>query len=449
MGGSYRHHLAAAIAAAFLAEGAWARRDLVARGEIALGERPAWLGRVAARVLTHFQDPPRGRLRELTRFIQRLRAMREAWAGVDRPTVRRWLIPAAAPGPARWPVPPIPTLGDLASWLGLTQGELEWFVDERGLERLVQGPLRHYTYRWVSKRPDGSGGARLLEAPKKRMKELHRRILREILDVIPPHDVVHGFRRGRSVRTHAQAHEGRQVVMRIDLADFFLSLASSRVAAVFRSAGYAEEVAHALACLCTNRAPIVPRSVALGPYTARADLDAWRRVEALARARHLPQGAPTSPALANLCVLGLDVRLAAAASAVGATYTRYADDLVFSGDDAFAKRARRFEALVGAIVLEEGLFVNHRKTLVMRAGGRQLVTGLVVNQRANVPRETYDRVRAILHNCEKHGPESQNRDGRDDFRAYVGGLVAWIADADPARGVGLMEQFRRVKWPPA
>jgi RNA-directed DNA polymerase len=444
MGGSNRDQLARALASAFLAEGAWARGELVARGEWALGERPRWLGRVASRVLAHFQDPPRGRLRELTRFIARLRALREA--GVERPTVRRWLIPVDASGTSRWAVPSISTLGDLAAWLGLTPGELEWFVDERGLERLAQGPLRHYTYRWVSKRPDGSGGARLLEAPKKRMKALQRRVLREILDRIPPHDAVHGFRRGRSVRTHAQAHAGRQVVVRVDLADFFLSLSSSRVAAVFRSAGYGEEVAHALACLCTNRAPVVPRTVALGPYAARADLEAWRRAEALARTRHLPQGAPTSPALANLCAFGLDVRLAAAASAVAATYTRYADDLVFSGDGDFAQRARRFEALVGAIVLEEGLVVNHRKTLVMRAGGRQLVTGLVVNQRANVPRETYDRVRAILHNCETHGPASQNRDGREDFRAYVRGLVAWIADLDPARGAGLLEQFRRLRW---
>ena len=227
---------------------------------------------------------------------------------------------------------------------------------------------------------------------------------------------------------------------------WFLSLSAARVAAVFRGAGYAEEVAHALACLCTNRAPTMPRGVALGPYAARADLEAWRRAESLASARHLPQGGPTSPALANLSVYGLDVRLAAAAQSVGATYTRYADDLVFSGDAAFRQRARRFEALVGAIVLEEGLVVNHRKTLVMRAGGRQRVTGLVVNARATVPRETYDRIRAILHNCEKHGTASQNRDGRPDFRGYVRGLVAWVGDVDHARGDELLEQFRRLTW---
>jgi hypothetical protein len=173
---------------------------------------------------------------------------------------------------------------------------------------------------------------------------------------------------------------------------------------------------------------------------------AWARAEQLARSRHLPQGAPTSPALANLVAFGLDVRLSAAAASVGATYTRYADDLVFSGPHAFSRRASGFAALVGAVAIEEGFAFNHRKTRVMRAGGRQRVAGLVVNERPRVSRAEADRVKAIVHNSERLGPASQNREGREDFRSYVRGLIAWIGASDAERGRRLLEGFERIRW---
>src|SRR5262245_47269941 len=173
---SYRARVAGALAAAFLAEGPWTRASLVARGAGALGERPAWLPRVVAQVVARFDDPPQ--LRALARFIAAESTF--SYAG-NVPHVRRWLVPATTLRPTRWPVPAIATPGDLARFLGLTPNELAWFADARGLERLAAEPVRHYTYRWVSKRADGSGGARLLEAPKARLKSLQRKILREIV----------------------------------------------------------------------------------------------------------------------------------------------------------------------------------------------------------------------------------------------------------------------------
>jgi hypothetical protein len=228
------------------------------------------------------------------------------------------------------------------------------------------------------------------------------------------------------------------------LADFFLSISAARVAAVFRGAGYPDEVAHRLAMLCTNRAPVTPHE--LPRWSAAADIQAWRRAEMLARTRHLPQGAPTSPALANLCAHRLDVRLAGLAEEACARYTRYADDLVFSGDEGLASRTHRFLAVAAAIAQHEGFAVNHRKTRIMRGGGRQSVAGLVVNTRPNVPRATYERIEALLHNCARHGPESQNRERRLDFRAHLRGLVAWVAQADPRRGKKLEEVFARLRF---
>jgi hypothetical protein len=143
----------------------------------------------------------------------------------------------------------------------------------------------------------------------------------------------------------------------------------------------------------------------------------------------------------------MDVRLFAAASAIGATYTRYADDLVFSGDEAFARRAKRFEALAAAIALEESFFVNHRKTRLMRRGARQEVTGIVVNEQPAVARDHFDRLKATLHNCVRFGPESQNRARHARFREHLHGAVAWVTHVQPARGKKLRALFDSIAWP--
>jgi RNA-directed DNA polymerase len=417
--------VAEALASAFLSNGAWSRRALIARGAVTVGDQPKWLAALVERVLARFPRPPRDRFRTLERFIAS-RPLLTPQQQRDRPSVIRTLVAELAMGEQRWDVPPLATTGELARWLELSSGESEWFADEHGLERLGRDErLRHYRYRWVLKR---HGGFRLLEAPKARTKAIQRRILGEILTRVPPHESAHGFRRGRSAVTHASHHVGKASVIRIDLQDFFLSVSAARVAAVFRATGYPEDVAWALALLCTNVAPPSKNAVVLDSHASHAEVASLRRAEMLARTRHLPQGAPTSPALANLCAYGLDVRLAALAASVGVEYTRYADDLVFSGDELLSRRAQTLEALVAGIVLDEGFVVNHRKTRVMRAGVRQLVTGVVVNERMNPARDAFDRLKATLHNCVKRGPKNDRLDAggsshgarRSDFRRCMG-----------------------------
>jgi hypothetical protein len=180
---------------------------------------------------------------------------------------------------------------------------------------------------------------------------------------------------------------------------------------------------------------------------SQAEVAALYRTRQRYRTRHLPQGAPTSPAIANLCAHGLDVRLSAAARAAGAMYTRYADDLVFSGDETLARMCPRFSALVGAIALEEGFRVQHRKTRLTLRSQRQEVTGLVVNDQPAIRRVDFDRLRAVLHNCVRFGPDGQNRDDRADFRAYLEGAVAWVGQVQPGRAAKLRVLLRRVEWP--
>jgi hypothetical protein len=441
-------HLTKGLAFAFLA-GPWSEGDLVARGRAALGDGARggarWLRRLVRRMLVAFPRPPIDRDDELAQALAADRALRGRPRLGPRPPVRlrRWLIPDAmmvpvAGAPAAFRVLPIDSIGDLARLLGLADGELDWFADVRQMNaRTAEQKLRHYHHRWIAK---ASGGWRLLEAPKPRLKRIQRWILDEVLSRIPLSDAAHGFVRGRSVRTFVAPHVGRAVVVRLDLEDFFASVSRARVAALLRRVGYPRRVALVLAALCTAPAP--EQVLAEHP---RDGVDPNRRFSINARLRdaHLPQGSPTSPALANLAAWRLDRRLSALAAAFGATMTRYADDLAFSGGEALQKSLRFLIRRVAAIATEEGFRVNHRKTRVMRQGQRQTLCGVVVNDTANLPRRERDRLRAILFNAARFGLESQNRDGRPDFRAHLAGRVAWAVALNPNSAGRLLSRSSR------
>ncbi len=423
-----------------LVEGHWRLDDVVARGGWALGRRPRWLRPLARRLLEAFPDarPSADRVGDFLRDDANFRA-KWPFALSFKPRPVPKMAPMAGP-PSTWPVPAIATPIELASRLELEPGELDWFADCRGIERATAaGPLRHYDYRWKPKR---NGSTRLIEAPKSRLKAIQRRILREVLAAIPPHDAAHGFRPGRSVRTFVEGHAGQAVVLKMDLLDFFPTIAAARVAALFRASGYPDAVARTLTGLCTNR---VPSELWKRPDAPESVPEAWRTRQ-LYRKAHLPQGAPTSPWLANLCAYRLDCRLAGLAASAGAHYTRYADDLAFSGDEALARSIARFHVHACAIALEEGFAVNTRKTRVMRQGVRQTLAGAVLNDRPNVPRDDFDTLKATLHNCVRHGPEGQNRSGHPDFRAHLLGRIAHVATLNPGRAAKLRALFDRVAW---
>jgi len=161
---------------------------------------------------------------------------------------------------------------------------------------------------------------------------------------------------------------------------------------------------------------------------------------------HLPQGAPTPPALANICAYHVDCRLTGLAEASGAVYTRYADDLAFSGGQHFDRSAERFAVHAAAILMEEGFAVHHRKTRIMRQGVRQYLAGVVTNQHVNVIRRDYDLLKATLTNCLRHGAESQNRDGHADFHAHLRGRLSFVEMINARRGAKLRALFDRIAW---
>jgi retron-type reverse transcriptase len=175
-------------------------------------------------------------------------------------------------------------------------------------------------------------------------------------------------------------------------------------------------------------------------------LDRRRRLLARLAAPHLAQGAPTSPALANLASHRLDRRIAGLADRLGARYTRYADDLVLSGDRDLLRAADRLTRQVGAIAADEGFRLHAGKTRVATAARRQIVTGIVVNERPNVPRADYDRLKAVLHEAVHRGPEVANRNGHPDFRAHLQGRISWVRATNPGRAARLDRDFAAITW---
>ena len=337
----------------------------------------------------------------------------------------RWLAHFGLPGPTQ--------PEELASLLGIKLGKLAWLThrfDEGG--RPAREGESHYHYHWKSKR---SGGHRLIESPKRTLKGVQTVILREILDRVPAHPAAHGFVRGRSIRSNAAPHVGKRVVLKMDLANFYASVRYSRVVAVFRSLGYSREVALWLGRLTTSAIPA-------GMTFPNGDALAVRTYYP----RHLPQGAPTSPALANLSAYSLDVRLAGLARTYDVDYTRYADDLTFSGTGRFLPALSEFISLTQAIIRSERFRVHHTKRKILRNNQRQTVAGVVVNRGPNVSRDQFDQLKAILHNCVVHGPSSQNRNDHPDFAAHLAGRIAHVKHLNPARGAKLQTLWDRIDW---
>jgi RNA-directed DNA polymerase len=417
---------------------------VIERMTAALGIRAPWMADVAADALLRFgerwEDAAPAELADLVAgdvgFIA-------AWKSEQRPVVVRIVKreprqKAPPPRLAHAELPSIATLADLANWLELRPGDLEWLANRWRVDaHEANSRLHHYSYHACEKR---DGRHRLIERPKALLRVAQHKLLHDLIARVSPHEAAHGFRRGRSIVSFAAPHANRAIVIRFDLADFFASVTEARVHALFRTLGYPQAVTRAMSALVTNRVPSA--LFRNGELAGKFD---WTERQRL-RDRHLPQGASTSPALANLCAFRLDMRLAALAKSLGATYTRYADDLAFSGGQRLSTRVDSFGVQVAAIALEEGFSVQTRKTRIMRSGTRQRLAGVVINRHPNLSRERFDTLKAMLTNCVRHGPASQNRDGRADFRASLEGHVAHACMLNRARGEKLRRILEGIEW---
>lgn len=288
---------------------------------------------------------------------------------------------------------PIQTAQDAAQFFGISVSKLTY--------ALYRAP-EDQRYR-AFEIPKRTGGMRPIHAPIGAIREMQEKLAPVLQALYAPHPGAHGFIKERSILSNAQIHVGQRYVLNIDLEDFFPSVNFGRVRGIFMAPPFklGPAAAAVFAQLCTHR-------------------------------NGLPQGAPTSPPLSNFAAVQLDRALARLARENGVRYSRYADDITFSTNQgnfpaALAVSAqgeggvlgvRAGEALERATIAS-GFSINHKKVRLQKRDQRQSVTGLNVNDRANVSRRRVRRIRAMLHAWEKFGLEAA---AREHFLRHRGAL---------------------------
>ena len=270
-------------------------------------------------------------------------------------------------------------------------------VEVNRLEEILNNVSGHYQEFWMRKR---SGGYRMISAPDKDLQAIQSTIYSRILSSVTiVHPAAVGFRCGRSVVDNAAPHLGKRYVLKMDIHDFFGSIRSPRVRQTFKKIGYPENVSKVLGALCCLH-------------------------------RHLPQGAPTSPALSNIVGYEMDRKLAALAAEYGLTCTRYADDLTFSGD-VFPKE--QIIPQVKRIIRDEKFEPNHKKTHFMNQSSRKIITGVSVASgvKLTIPKSKKREIRKNVYFILTKGlAEHQRRIGSHDpayLKRLIGMLCYWRA----------------------
>lgn len=311
---------------------------------------------------------------------------------------------------------------ELARAMNIPLGRLRFLAFGRKTSSVT-----HYRRFAIKKK---TGGVRMISAPMPRLKRAQRWILDTVLQPYELNDAAHGFRKDRSIVSNAQPHVGAQVVLNMDMQEFFPTVRYPRVKGLFRSLGFSESLATILGMVCTES------------DVAELELDQQRYYVARGE-RYLPQGAPTSPAITNLICRGLDARLTKVASQLGFTYTRYADDITFSSRDSSVDVGRAIRRIKHS-VRDEGFLIHPDKTRVLRSGRRMEVTGLTVNDKVGVSRKELRRFRAVLFQIERDGPANKSWGKTGDVMASISGFANFVAMVDPEKGRSLQQQVGRI-----
>ena len=271
-----------------------------------------------------------------------------------------------------------------------------------------------YLYRSI-KIPKKLGGYREISVPIFDLKYLQRWILDNILDNMQPSQYATGFIKKRSIVDNATNHVGANYLLNLDLRNFFPTITFQSVFRLFFYYGYTKEVSYTLAKLCTHEGK-------------------------------LPQGSPASPAISNLVCLKLDERLSRLASSFSINYSRYADDMTFSGERGF----REFFPLVEKIIIEEGFAINDKKTRIAGKHQRQEITGLIINDGKPRVSKIYKRkLQQEIYYCKKFGVISHmERVGQTKrfYREHLYGKAYFVKMVEPTVGANFLRELDSLSW---
>lgn len=260
-----------------------------------------------------------------------------------------------------------------------------------------------------------AGGYRFIEAPEGELKVKQRWIKDNIIDKFEVSNYATGFRKDYSIYNNALPHVNKELVINVDIKDFFPSIKYNQIFRFFVYIGYNNQVAHLLTKLCTNMKNC------------------------------LPQGAPTSPSLSNILLLKLDKRLSKLAETVGASYTRYADDITFSGD----KNIKSIVPLIIWIINDEGFEINLKKLRLQYSNQRQVVTGLIVNKKVSVPKKTIKELEYAIYYANKYGiVEHMKRTtcNKSFYKEHLYGIAYFVKMIEKEKGERYLQQLNDIKW---
>jgi RNA-directed DNA polymerase len=264
------------------------------------------------------------------------------------------------------------------------------------------------------------------------LKAAQKWIAIEILEKLQVHDSAHGFRRNRSIVTNARPHIGADIIVKIDLQDFFRSISYQRVKQLFCVLGYSEAAARIFSLICTVN------------ETEEIEIDGKISRKAVGK-RHLPQGSPASPAISNIICYDLDRSLSKIAQELGFCYTRYADDLTFSGSRDSKNRISKLITETTAVIESEGFTMNPHKTQVLGKSVQQKVTGVVINKKLNVAKKTLKAFRATLYQIEREGLSGKKWGSSTDIIAAITGFANYVAMVNPGKGAEFLTLIKRIE----
>lgn len=319
-------------------------------------------------------------------------------------------------------LPVFNSIEELAKAMNSTVGKLRFLSFDRKTSNVT-----HYIN---FKLPKKTGGHRLISAPMPDLKAAQIWILENILNRVVVSDAAHGFVSGKNIVSNARVHTNAKTVVNFDLENFFPSINYRRVKGIFRSFGYAEAIATVFALLTT------------APETEEIEIDGKTYFVALGE-RFLPQGSPASPMISNIAARRLDKSLSTIAEKFGFRYTRYADDLTFSTENAEAETGKMM-AQIRFVVEKQGFKTNENKTRILRRGRQQEVTGIVVNDKISIDRKTLRKFRAVLHQAESKGLENLVWGNSPDLIAALHGYANFVFMVDKEKGYAFQQQVRRI-----
>jgi RNA-directed DNA polymerase len=304
-----------------------------------------------------------------------------------------------------------------------------------------------YRFVYLKKRIPGRSSLRMISIPPPSLAEAQRWLVDNVLRYTSPHPASFAFHPESSPVQAAEQHPNTKWLLKVDIEDFFHSVSEGTVSAIFARLGFPRLLAFEFARLCTialDRGPgknPTPRTEPIEFYESKFE-------------GFLPQGAPTSPMLANLAMVTVDTKLSAHAHASGFRYSRYADDLAFSSDtNRSIAEMHALQREVCRVLNESGFRPNLRKTVIRGPGSRRIVLGMSVDGSApRLSREYKDNIRLHLHylTSDGHGPAKHalaRKTGISSMYHHVRGLIAWAAQVEPSFGGAALEKFRSADWP--